>query len=191
MRSRGKLIIIVAPSGSGKGTLVDHVKQTFAGEIVFPISCTTRTMRPGEREGDVYNFVSRAEFEKRIEEGYFLEWAEYSGNLYGTPREDIMRHIESGDLVLREVEIQGAYSIKRLMDPEDLAVIYIDAGSWEDLRRRIEERAPLSPVELALRHERFLKEIEFKPEATYIVSNKDGELEQAKEHIIDIIKQLQ
>ena len=190
MDRRGKLIIVVAPSGSGKGTLVDHIRKTFSGEIMFPVSSTTRTKRPGEQDGDVYHFISREDFEQKIKEGYFLEWAMYSGNLYGTPKAPIMEHIEKGGCVLREVEIQGAASFKALMDPQDLVIIYIDAGDWSDLRRRIEARAPLSSEEIELRRKRFEQEILFKESADYIVSNKDGELDSAKETIVDIIKKL-
>ncbi len=191
MASRGKLVIVFAPSGSGKGTLIEHVKNHFKDKVVFPVSYTTRQIRPGEKEGDVYHFVSAEDFKEKINEEFFLEWAEYSGNLYGTPRDEITKHIEAGDLVLREVEIQGANSISRLMPKEDLISIYIDAGSWEDLRRRIEARAPLSGEELELRRRRFEKEILFKDEADFVISNKDGELESAQKHIIEIIENLQ
>lgn len=191
MNRRGKLIIIVAPSGSGKSTLISHIKHVFQHDIVFPVSCTTRTMRPGEVEGVVYNFVSREEFERRIKAEYFLEWAEYSGNLYGTPREDIMKHIEAGDLVLREVEIQGAYAIKRIMSPDDLVMIYIDGGTWEDLEARILARAPLSDAEIALRRTRFEQEVLCKDMADCIIENKNGLLEEAKEHLVAFIKTLQ
>lgn len=187
----GKLIIVVAPSGSGKGTLIDHIKKTFGDEIKYPVSCTTRVMRPEEIDGNVYHFISREEFKKRIDRHYFLEWAEYSGNLYGTPKKDILDHIAQGDMVLREVEIQGAQAIKKTMNASELVIIYVDAGSWKDLEKRIESRAPLSEKELELRHRRFLKEIEFKVSADYVVSNKDGEIDEAKKNIIEIIRQLQ
>lgn len=191
MASRGKLVIVFAPSGSGKGTLIEHVKNHFRNKVVFPVSYTTRAIRPGEQDGDVYHFVSKEDFKEKINGEFFLEWAEYSGNLYGTPRDEITEHIEAGDLVLREVEIQGANSISRLMPKEDLISIYIDAGSWEDLRRRIEARAPLSEEELELRRRRFEKEILFKDEADFVISNKDGELESAQKRIIEIIENLQ
>lgn len=186
----GKFFLIIGPSGSGKGTLVDFIR-TNNDELglVFPVSCTTRERRPGEKEGKTYYFVSEEEFKERIDKEEFLEWAEYGGNLYGTLKSEIVDPLKAGQSVLREVEIQGANSIMNLFSRKDLFVIYIDAGSWEKMERRIKARAPIGEEELRLRKERFEKEIKFKEEADFVIENHDGKLLEARKSLLNKIKQ--
>lgn len=177
--TQGTLILVIGPTGSGKGTLVEEIRKRIP-DLVFPVSCTTRAMRPGEEEGKTYYFVTREEFEARRERGEFIEWAEYSHNLYGTLKSEIMPYIEQGKVVLREIEVQGARQILELFPRELLRVIYIDAGSWEDLERRITQRAPMEAPELMARRKRYEDETTFKPQADIVIENRDGALEEAK-----------
>ena len=186
---RGKLILIVGPSGSGKRTLTEYVQTAFP-DIVFPASCTTRDPRPGEGEGNAYYFISREEFQRRIEAGEFLEWAEYAGNLYGTLKSEIFPALENGKLVFREVEVQGARKIKRDVLPELLRIIFIDAGPWENLARRIFNRAPISSEELQKRESRYADEVSFQKSADYTIENLDGGLDEAKRQLENIITEL-
>jgi guanylate kinase len=184
----GKLILVIGPSGSGKSTLIEYTRAIYS-DLVSPVSCTTRAMRPGEKDGQVYYFVSRTEFERRIKAGHFLEWAEYGGNLYGTLKDEILTALDNDKNVLREVEVQGARQIKKILPKEHLRIIFVDAGSWEDLERRITFRAQISTDELSQRKARTEDEISFKGEADVIINNTDGNLEEAKKDIVSVIEE--
>ena len=110
-RLRGKLIVVSGPSGAGKSTLIEAALEAVP-ELAYSVSATTRKPREGEVEGRDYIFLSRGEFERWIEAGNFLEWAEYSGNLYGTPEHRVNELLESGRSVVLEIELQGAREVK-------------------------------------------------------------------------------
>ncbi len=182
----GKFILIVGPSGSGKGEILGHLRSKFS-DCVFPVSSTTRNIRPAEKEGVTYRFVSRGEFERGVQEGMFLEWAEYGGNFYGTPKKDILSALEKGKTVIREMEIQGAESVLSLFSRESIKIIFINGGSWDALKKRITARAPLSTDELNRRRERYLKEKNFSSQADYVVENPNGGLVVAKDRACEIV----
>jgi len=182
----GMLVLVVGTSGSGKGALMKRARELHP-EIVFPVSCTTRAMRPGEMDGEAYHFITEDEFTRRIEGGEFLEWASYGGYRYGTLASEILPALEAGKLILREVEVQGARSIRKLLPAESIAVIYIHAGPWEHLERRIRGRAPISEEDLAARQRHYEDEQSFKAEATYVVDNPDGKFKEADEAFESII----
>lgn len=177
MARRGKLVLVVAPSGSGKDTLMEAAEAAFP-DLPTLVTCTTRLPRPGEVDGVDYHFLTREEFERRIALGEFLEWAEYSGNRYGTLRASIEEVLERGEVLVAAIEVQGARQVRTLMPADELAIIYIEAGGWEVLKRRIEARAPISAEELEKRHERYLDEATFKEEADLVIENLDGKLEE-------------
>jgi len=185
----GKLVLVVGTSGSGKGVLLKRAKENHP-EIVFPISCTTRAIRPNERDGENYHFVDTEEFKRRIEAGEFLEWAEYGGKLYGTLKSEVIPALEAGKLVVREVEVQGARQIRERIPAENLAIIYIYAGPWADLARRIVGRAPMNDEELQARRSHYEDEQSFKTEATYVVNNLDGKFKEADADFEKIISSL-
>lgn len=185
----GTFALIVGASGSGKGALLKHARAAHP-EIVFPVSCTTRAMRPGEKDGETYYFVSDEEFTNRIEAEEFLEWAEYGGARYGTLKSEITAPLEEGKLVMREVDVQGVHQLRTILPPENLVSIYIHAGAWEDVERRIRGRAPISEEELALRKHRYEEEEPFMREATYVVENLDGKFKEADAAFEGIIQKL-
>lgn len=185
----GRLILVVGPSGSGKSELIKAL-QAAHPEYTYPVSATTRPPRPGEKAGEKYYFLSDAEFDQKIAEGAFLEWASFGGNRYATMRSEIVPAIEAGNLVIREVEVQGARSIKGKIPPEQLRIAFIDGGSWETLQKRITARAPMPEAELLKRKERFDEETAFKPEATIVVVNEQGKLEETKKRFINEIEAL-
>lgn len=187
---QGKFILVVGPSGSGKSALLGYLHAQMP-HVVFPVSCTTRKMRPGEVEGEKYFFITKEEFERREQAGEFLEWAAYGGNYYGTLKGQIMQSLDAGKLVVREVEVQGARQILKLFPKEVLRIIYIDAGSWESLERRITARAPIDAPELLARRKRWEDEITFKPHVDIVIQNPDGGLEQAKKDFIIAIQKLE
>ncbi len=185
----GKLVLVIGGSGSGKGTLMASARERFP-DIVFPVSCTTRAIRPGEIAGQVYHFVTNEEFDSRIEAGAFLEWAEYGGNRYGTPVSEVTGPLSEGKLLLHEIEVQGVRLLQKIIASDELVTVYIDAGSWDVLEERIRARAPITDTELAKRRERYEKESSFKSEATYVIENTNGGVEQAIEDFVSLIARL-
>lgn len=150
---KGKLFIISGPSGVGKGTVIKILKEQFP-EFVFPISHTTREIRPGEKEGDVYHFISEKEFREGIEKGEFLEYAQvHKKDYYGTLKKPVMDALEAGRIVVREVDVQGFHSITRVIPKENLVTIFIKAESLEKLKERIAKRGKLPAEEIERRME--------------------------------------
>ena len=137
----GILFVVSAPSGTGKTTLCTNVRQT--PDLVYSISCTTRPIRKGEKEGADYFFLQREEFEKRVKAGDMLEHADVYGHYYGTPKGPILEHLAAGRDVLLDIDVQGARQIRDSKDPkirEALADIFIMPPDLEELRRRLEGR---------------------------------------------------
>lgn len=193
MERRGKLILVMGPSGSGKGSLLAFLRSRYT-DIVFPTTWTTRPPREGERDnepntasGKTYHFVSREVFTDALKAGAFLESAEYGGNWYGTPKAEVMDALGAGKTVLQELEIQGVRQIKAALSDTAPAVIFIDAGSWDNLKRRILSRGPMEDEELEKRRKRYEEEIASKPEADFMVENREGALEAAQESVAQII----
>jgi guanylate kinase len=186
---KGKLILVVGPTGSGKGTLVEHIEKTYP-DISYSISCTTRQMRPNEVEGKDYYFLSKEEFKQRIAAGDFLEWARYGGNYYGTPKAEVESRLSRGEIVLLEIEVQGARQVKKIIPSGQLAILFIDAGPWEELESRVRARAPITDAELQKRKERYEDESSFKKEATHVIKNPTGKLETAKQDLDRVIDSL-
>ncbi len=134
---KGTLFVVSAPSGTGKTTLCRRLLAEF-DELEFSISCTTRAPREGEVNGRDYYFLSRDEFEKRIEQGDFLEWAEVYGHLYGTPKSLVLKALSEGKSILLDIDPQGALQVKKNYP---LAVlVYILPPSLEELERRLLRR---------------------------------------------------
>lgn len=174
----GHLFLILGPSGSGKGTVLKALRQNHP-EIVFPISCTTREPRPGEKDGEVYYFVSKDEFKHRMEQDEFLEWAVVHGeNYYGTLKEEILKPLREGKTVIREVDVQGLRSIRELIPEEHLTSIFLTVDGWETLQRRILKRSQLPQEELDRRHASFIHEMEWAKECDKVIVSVEGEIEQ-------------
>ena len=137
----GILFVVSAPSGTGKTTLCANVRQT--PDLVYSVSCTTRPIRKGEKDGADYFFLSREKFEKRVKAGEMLEHADVYGQYYGTPKGPILEHLAAGRDVLLDIDVQGARQIRELQDPKiraSLADIFIMPPDLEELRRRLEGR---------------------------------------------------
>ena len=149
-------------------------------ELAYSVSATTRKPREGEVDGRDYIFLSREEFEKWIDEGRFLEWAEYSGNLYGTPEEKVEEYLERGRSVILEIELQGARKVREKRP--DAIMVFVRAPSLEETRKRLEGRDTEDDKALEARMTTALKEVEARSEFDYEVVN--AEREQAREDII-------
>jgi len=186
---RGTYILVVGPTGSGKNTLINAAREVMP-DLAFAVSATTRAMREGEQDGVNYYFLSKEDFEEKIAEGAFLEWAEYGGNYYGTLRSEIESALAEGKLILSDIEVQGARLIRDCMPREEYAVVFIDAGPWESLVERVKARAPMTPEELEKRRLRYEDESSFKAEADYIVQNFDGKKEEAKHAFVEVLEKI-
>jgi guanylate kinase len=143
--------VITGPSGVGKGTLVARLLQSHP-LIWLSVSATTRAPRDGEVEGRSYFFLDRSSFERQVAEGGFLEWAEFAGNLYGTPRQPVESQLAAGRPVLLEIELEGARQV-RCSFPAGFQV-FLEPPSFEELERRIRGRGTDSEEAIARRLER-------------------------------------
>lgn len=185
----GHVLLLMAPMGSGKGTLERYIFTQFP-DLLFSVSCTTRAPRPGERDGKEYYFISREEFETKISAGEFLEWAEFGGNLYGTLKAELLQPLENGKIILNEIELQGIEQIKKLIPAENRTIIYVEAGDWDALVRRALSRAPISEEELNKRRKRYEHEVAAKPYADVVIDNRDGKLESAQKEFVAVIENI-
>lgn len=185
---KGKIFLILGPSGSGKGTVMDYLHKEFP-DAVFPISCTTRLPRPGEHNGDVYYFLSRGEFQKKIDAGEFLEWAVvHNDNMYGTLKKPILDALAAGKIVIREVDMQGVQSIRNLLPADQMVSIFITAPSWENLKRRILGRSKIPELELEERKKSFEKEIKFSEKCDYFVKSEENRIKEFCQEVEGIIR---
>ena len=144
---RGKLIVLSGPGGVGKSTVAKALRQT--GEFWVSISATTRVARHNEVDGVDYFFYTNEEFDNAIKSALFLEWAEFAGNRYGTPRKPVEDALRDGKSVLLEIEIEGAKQVKESA-PEAI-LIFLQPPSWEELVSRLEGRGTDSPERRAAR----------------------------------------
>ncbi|MEH2171539.1 guanylate kinase [Nostoc sp.] len=168
----GRLIVLTGPSGVGKGTLMRSLLERHP-ELYYSVSVTTRSPRPGEIDGKSYYFISRSKFEQLVAEGEFLEWAEFAGNYYGTPREAVLNQIHAGKLVVLEIELEGARQI-RASFPSALS-IFILPPSFDELEKRIRSRAQDSEEAIARRLLRAQEEIQAADEFDIQIVNDDFE----------------
>jgi guanylate kinase len=172
MLNAGKLIVLTGPSGVGKGTLVKELLSRYP-DIYLSVSATTRSPRPGEINGQHYYFVSLVEFEEMITAGEFLEWAEFAGNCYGTPKKQVQNRINEGKLVLLEIEVEGARQIRDSF-PDALRIFILPPSSAE-LENRLRGRGQDSEDAIASRLKRAQEEIEAAHEFDFQVINDDLE----------------
>ncbi|MDT0449867.1 guanylate kinase [Streptomyces hesseae] len=139
---RPRLTVLSGPSGVGKSTVVAHMRKAHP-EVWLSVSCTTRKPRPGEQEGVQYFFVDDEQFDKLIANGELLEWAEFAGNRYGTPRKAVLDRLDAGEPVLLEIDLQGARQVRETMPEAQL--VFLAPPSWDELVRRLTGRGTESP----------------------------------------------
>lgn len=183
MNNKGVLVVVSAPSGCGKDTIIAEVLKRF-DDAYLSISMTTRAMRPGEVEGVNYYFVSQTEFEEKIDKGEMLEYARYGSNYYGTPAGPVRELLEKGKTVILIIEVQGAGNVKRLFS--DACTIFIIPPSFRILENRLRGRGTDDDASIIKRLDIARDELARAPEFDYIVEN--DALDEAVEDIITIIK---
>jgi guanylate kinase len=179
---KGLLFVVSGPSGTGKGTVMKHLLET--GEYFYSVSATTRSPRPEDKEGVTYYFVTRAQFEEKIAAGEMLEYAEYSGNYYGTPKFAVEKALSEGKNVILEIETKGALQVREKM-PEAVLIFILppDIGT---LRARLEGRGTESAEVIDLRMAQVKREVALLPSYDYAIVNEDGKVLEAAEEIMRI-----
>ena len=172
MTSLGRLIVITGPSGVGKGSLVQQLLQRNK-DLWLSISATTRKPRHGEKDGQHYFFLEKEQFEKSIEIDGFLEWAEFAGNFYGTPKNEIQNQLDKNKIVLLEIELEGARQIRKTF-PEAFQ-IFLAPPNLEELEKRIRGRGTDEEEAIQRRLLRAKQELKAKDEFDEVVINDDLE----------------
>ncbi len=168
--SVGRLIVLTGPSGVGKGTLMRSLLRCHP-DLYYSVSATTRSPRPGEIDGKHYYFITRSKFEKLVAAGEFLEWAEFAGNYYGTPKEAVFNQIQSGKTVVLEIELEGARQIRKSF-PGALS-IFLLPPSFDELEKRIRGRGQDAEEAIARRLQRAQAEINAANEFDLQIVNDD------------------
>lgn len=169
----GRLVVFTGPSGVGKGTLLRALLRRHP-DLCLSTSATTRAPRPGEVNGEDYYFVSRNEFQQMIAQGDLLEWAEFAGNYYGTPRQPVMEQIQAGQWIILEIELEGARQIRNSF-PNALQ-LFILPPSLAELEQRIRGRGQDPEDAIQKRLQRAQTEIEAAPEFDAQIVNDDFQL---------------
>lgn len=186
MSRKNKMIIFSAPSGAGKTTLVRHLLQQPELELAFSISATSRAARGKEQHGKDYYFLSNEEFNKKVEDGAFLEWEEvYAGTKYGTLRSEIDRLWKEGKNVIFDIDVVGGLNLKSLYGDQALAV-FVMPPNEEELERRLRSRGTDSDDKIRQRMAKARKEIGRSDRFDHILLNKD--LDTAKTEAYQLVK---
>jgi len=183
-RDRGLLVVIAGPSGVGKGTVHARVRAALE-DAVLSTSVTTRSPRAGEENGVDYHFVDERRFQDLIDTGQLLEWAEYAGHRYGTPRQPVAEAIGAGQVVVLDIELEGALQVKQ-QDPGALLVVLLPP-SFEELERRLRARGTESDATVRQRLERARTEVASADRFDVQVVNDD--LDRCVEEVLDVIRQ--
>ncbi|HEY2713466.1 MAG TPA: guanylate kinase [Chthoniobacterales bacterium] len=172
----GILFVVSAPSGAGKTTLCDALRQT--SDFVYSVSCTTRTPRAGEINGEDYHFLSEKDFLARAEAGEFLEYAEVHGKYYGTLRDPILSNLQKGVDVLIDIDTQGAAAIRAYDDAfvrQALADVFIMPPDLEELRRRLTKRGTETGTQIEVRLQTAAREMELWRDYRYTIISRSME----------------
>lgn len=181
---RGIAFVIAGPSGAGKSSVISALLERDP-KLVFSVSVTTRPPRPHEVHGRDYYFVSEAEFDRLLAEGALLEWTEYQGHRYGTPKSEVVERLAQGRDVVLNVEVRGAMAIKNAGLGYPVVLIFLVPPSWEELVRRVRARGTEDERALAERLRIAKAEIARIPDFQYLVVN--DELERAVARVEAII----
>jgi guanylate kinase len=181
----GLLFVVSGPSGAGKDTLVDALRARMP-RLRYSVSATTRPPREGEQEGEHYFYLSRADFEARLAAHAFLEWREYNGNLYGTPRDYVERTLAEGYDLIMKPEVNGAVAIKAAY--QDAVLIFLVPDRFSHLRERLLARRTETNEEIARRLEIAHQEMKFMRNFDYIVVNEQGRADEASADLEAILR---
>jgi guanylate kinase len=184
LNERGLLVVISGPSGVGKGTVRRALFQMPNHDLVYSVSMTTRPPRPGEVEGIDYYFVSKETFLQRIQDNKFLEWAEFVGNYYGTPRDKVEEQLDKGKEVVLEIEVDGALQVRKQM--KEAVFIFLVPPGKKALYERLKNRGTESQDLINKRMKKAESEFLLAHKYDYIVVN--DEVNNAADRIMAIIR---
>lgn len=182
--NKGLMIVVSGPAGSGKGTVNSHLLNT--GDYCFSVSATTRAPRPGEVNGVNYHYITKEDFLGRIESGDMLEYTEYCGNYYGTPKKEAEAVLASGKNLLLEIEVEGARNIKAKYPEAVLVLLLPPSHSVQE--QRLRGRGTETEDKILQRLARAREEIAFASCYDYVVYNHDGRDKEAAEQILAIVE---
>lgn len=182
MKNKGLLLVVSAPSGCGKGTILGEILKD--DSFYYSISATTRAPREGEQDGVNYHFITKEEFEQRIAQGGMLEYAQYCGNYYGTPKKEVEQMREAGRDVILEIEVEGAMKVQALCP--DAVFLFIAPPSVEELRRRLNKRGTEAAEVIEERVSQAARELSYANRYDYIIVN--GELEKAIQDFRTVVR---
>lgn len=181
---RGLLLVLSGPAGTGKGTVVKSILEK-NDKVRLSVSATTRAPRPGEVDGVHYSFVTRDAFERMIADGEMLEYTEYCGNYYGTPKKSVNSMLDEGISVILEIELEGALNVKRLC-PDAVSVLLLPPD-YATLEARLRGRGTNTEEDIKNRLERARIEVAHFSDYGYIVINEDGQSSIAADEILHIL----
>lgn len=184
LNERGLLIVLSGPSGVGKGTVRKALFNMDAHDLTYSVSMTTRPIREGEVDGVDYYFVSKEDFEKRISENGFLEYEQFFGNYYGTPRDKVEQQLDLGHEVVLEIEVQGALKVRDQV--KDAVFIFLVPPSKKALKDRLISRGTEDDHTINVRLDKAEKEFKLAHKYDYIVVNDD--VHNAADRILAIIR---
>ena len=182
MKNKGLLLVVSAPSGCGKGTILGEILKD--DSFYYSISATTRAPREGEQDGVNYHFITKEEFEQRIAQGGMLEYAQYCGNYYGTPKKEVEQMRDAGRDVILEIEVEGAMKVRALCP--DAVFLFIAPPSLEELRRRLNKRGTEAAEVIEERVSQAARELSYADRYDYIIVN--GELEKAIQDFRTVVR---
>lgn len=185
LTEKGILLIVSGPAGAGKGTVVKTVVES-ADDYALSVSATTRAPRVGEENGVHYHFLTREAFEEKIVKGEMLEYAEYVGNYYGTPKDRVVELLEKGINVILEIEVVGAMKVKALM-PEAVTILLLPPD-FEILEARLRGRGTNTEEDILRRLAKAREEISHFAEYDYVVINQNDGVKEAARQICSIVE---
>ena len=184
MTDKGTLLVFSGPAGTGKDTVLEAFFKRNISGVWKSVSYTTREPRDGETDGVDYNFISKDEFEKLISDGEMLEYARYGLNYYGTPKAPVDAHLDSGDIVILKIEVQGASQIKKLYP--DAVGVFVFPPSLETLEKRLRKRGSESDDDIARRLNIAKDELDYSVNYDYHIIN--DELDDAVNDLCSIVR---
>lgn len=178
----GNLFVVSGPSGAGKGTLLSQVIERIPDAWVS-VSATTRSPRPGEIEGVHYFFLDTDHFKSLVEQDGFLEWAQVHNNYYGTLKQSVIDHMNAGDQVILEIDVQGALQVRKALPEAHL--VFIEPPSLEELERRLRQRGTETEDVISSRMK--TAEVELAQKMEYDVQVVNDDLERAVDELVEVI----
>lgn len=181
--AKGILIVVSAPAGCGKDTILEQALKA-NDNLFYSVSATSRAMRPGETDGVSYHFKSREQFEEMIKNGELLEYTEYVGNYYGTPKKAVTDMLEAGKDVILKIEIEGAANVRRMFP--DCTMVFILPPSFAELDRRLHKRGTETDDVIKQRLETARRELKFAENYDYLITN--AALEDAVEDFLAVVR---